>query len=143
MAKPSKITDMRATVSRLWCRKGYSAITLFGRIYTREQAMADSLNRRFDTLKNHEMIHLRQAQSTRNSWLLFYTLYIYYSLRALPYWRKKRNAAYYLNPFEMEAYRHMDDLHYLDDKPQGTEEWRKYARMPLRERLKEVSQKRF
>ena len=135
MAKPSKITDMRATVSRLWCRKGYQAITLFGRIYTREQAMADSLNRRFDTLKNHEMIHLRQAQSTRNSWLLFYTLYIYYSLRAVSYWRKKRNAAYYLNPFEMEAYRHMNNLHYLDDKPNGTEEWRKFARMPLSERL--------
>ena len=135
MAKPSKITVMRATVSRLWCRKGYQAITLFGRIYTREQAMADSLNRRFDTLKNHEMIHLRQAQSTRNSWLLFYTLYIYYSLRALSYWRKKRNAAYYLNPFEMEAYRHMNNLHYLDDKPKGTEEWRKFARMPLSERL--------
>ena len=126
---------MRATVSRLWCRKGYQAITLFGHIFTREQAMADSLNRRFDTLKNHEMIHLRQAQSTRNSWLLFYTLYIYYSLRALTYWRKTRNAAYYLNPFEMEAYRHMHDLHYLDDKAQGAHEWRKYARMPFAERL--------
>ena len=66
MKKPSKTLDMRATVSRLWCRKGYQAITLFGRIYTREQAMADSLNGRFNTLKNHEMIHLRQAQSTHN-----------------------------------------------------------------------------
>lgn len=127
---------MRATVSRLWCRKGYQAITLFGRIYTREQSMADSLNRRFDTLKNHEMIHLRQAQSTRNSWLLFYTLYIYYSVGALRYWRKMRNAPYYLNPFEMEAYRHMNNLHYLDDKNRGTDEWRRYARMTLSERLR-------
>ena len=126
---------MRATVSRLWCRKGYQAITLFGRIYTREQAMADSLNGRFNTLKNHEMIHLRQAQSTHNSWLLFYTLYAWYSLKALRYWRRTRNAAYYLNPFEMEAYRHMDDLHYLDDKARGTDEWRTFARMPLHERL--------
>lgn len=135
MAKPSKITDMRATVSRLWCRKGYQAITLFGHIYTREQAMADSLNRRMDTLKNHEMIHLRQAQSTHNSWFLFYTLYIYYSFAALRYWRRTRNAAYYLNPFEMEAYQHMNDLHYLDDKQGGTEGWRTFARMPLSERL--------
>ena len=33
------------------------------------------------------------------------------------------------------AYDRMYDLHYLDDKPQGTSEWRRYARMSLSERL--------
>jgi hypothetical protein len=36
----------------------------------------------------------------------------------------------------MEAYAHMHDLHYLDDKQNGTAEWRRYAKMSLSERLK-------
>jgi hypothetical protein len=35
----------------------------------------------------------------------------------------------------MEAYAHMHDLHYLDDKQGGTYEWKKYAQMPLSERF--------
>ena len=38
-------------------------------------------------------------------------------------------------PCELEAYAHMHDLHYLDDKQSGTTEWRRYAQMSLRERL--------
>jgi hypothetical protein len=134
MARPSRQTDMRATVSRLWCRKGYQAITLFGHIFTREQAMADSLNRRFDTLKNHEMIHLRQAQSTGDSWWRFYCLYLRYWWQG---WRQRKhcpNAGYRLNPFEMEAYEHMNDLHYLNKCREGATGWKRYARMTIEER---------
>ena len=38
-------------------------------------------------------------------------------------------------PFELEAYAHMHDLHYLDNKKNGTNEWRRYAKMSLQERL--------
>jgi len=90
-------------------------------------------------MKNHELIHLRQAQSCGDSWLRFYILYIWYWLKALIPCRKMplRHAAYLLNPFEIEAYRHMADLDYLarcgDD---GAGEWRRYARMPLADRLR-------
>ena len=84
-------------------------------------------------MKNHEMIHLRQAQSCGDSWLRFYLLYIWYWLKGLRMNRKMKHAAYLLNPFEMEAYARMHDLDYL--KGPATE-WRRYAKMKLKDRLK-------
>ena len=50
--------------------------------------------------------------------------------------RKMKNAAYLLNPFEMEAYRRMYDLEYLNGCADGATEWQRYAKMPLEERLR-------
>ena len=137
-SRPSKLVDMPATVNRFLCRKGYTAITLFGHLFTREQRAADRLNGKYDALKNHEMIHLRQAQDTGNSWYRFYLRYMWYSLLALRFFRKQRNAAYYLNPFEIEAYGHMFDLHYLDRTGGKACEWRKFAKMSLAVRLRYI-----
>jgi hypothetical protein len=38
----------------------------------------------------------------------------------------------------MEAYRNMHNLHYLDDKPQGTDNWRNFARQSLTERAMDL-----
>ena len=64
-----------------------------------------------------------------------------YSIKLLPQSRKIRNAIYWLNPFEMEAYDHQDDLHYLE-KNDATE-WRQYARMKPSERMEIAKQKRM
>ena len=116
--RPSRVADMPAVVNPFWLRKGFEGLTFFGKILT------------------HEMIHLRQAQSCGDSWLRFYLLYLWYWLRALPANRKMKHGAYLLNPFEMEAYRHMNDLHYLDRCEEGAQEWRRYAQMPLKQRLR-------
>ena len=136
--RPSALTDMPATVNRFLCRKGYTAITLFGRLFTREEESAVRLNKKYDALKNHEMIHLRQAQDTGNSWYRFYWLYLWYSFKALWFIRKYRKATYYLNPFEMEAYCHMYDLHYLESTGGKATEWRKFAKMSLAARLRYI-----
>lgn len=142
--RPNTVSDMPASVNRFFCRKNYAAITMFGFIFTHDQDDADLLNNRVTYTKNHEMIHLRQAQSTHNSWFCFYMRYLWYVLTALRYSRKVRNAGYYLNPFEMEAYTHMYDLHYLDHSAgHGTSEWRRYAKMSLRDRLVFIRQKRI
>jgi hypothetical protein len=90
-------------------------------------------------MKNHEMIHLRQAQSCGDSWFRFYLLYIWYWLRALPANRKMKHGAYLLNPFEIEAYRHMNNLDYLANGEAN--EWRKFAKMSIKERIKLYEQK--
>ena len=131
--RPSKVADMPAVVNTFWLRKGYEGLTFFGQILTPTQELADRFNASFNALKNHEMIHLRQAQSCGDSWLRFYLLYIWYWLKALPANRKMKHAAYLLNPFEMEAYARMHDLDYL--KGPATE-WRRYAKMSLKDRLK-------
>jgi hypothetical protein len=84
------------------------------------------------------MIHLYQARACHDSWLLFYLRYGWYWLQASRYHKRLRNAGYRLNPFELEAYANMHDLHYLDDKPHGATGWRRYARMPLSERMKHI-----
>ncbi len=128
--RPSRTGDMKAVSNAFWLRGGYDALTFFGHIVTHSQPEADRLNSRYDALKNHEMIHLRQAQATGDSWWLFYLRYGWYWLRALPWNRHMRQAAYWLNPFELEAYRHMNDLGYADRcSDGGAQEWRLYARM--------------
>ena len=133
--RPSRQNDMRAVAMPRWIRKGYDGLTFFGHIITHTDEEAEAFNARFGSFKNHEMIHLYQARSTHNSWLCFYLRYGWYWLRANRYRKHLRNAGYLLNPFEMEAYANMYDLHYLDDKKSGTNEWRRYARMSLQERL--------
>ena len=49
--------------------------------------------------------------------------------------RKMKHAAYLLNPFEMEAYRRMHDIGYLQRCDGGAKEWRVYAKMPMNQRL--------
>ena len=130
--RPSKVADMPAVVNSFWLRKGYEGLTFFGTILTPTQTDADQFNKGFSEMKNHEMIHLRQAQSCGDSWMRFYLLYIWYWLKALPANRKMKHGAYLLNPFEMEAYARMHDLDYL--KGEATE-WRRFAKMKLNERL--------
>ena len=133
--RPSKVDDMPAVVNSFWLSKGYEGLTFFGTILTPSQADADLFNGPFSIIKNHEMIHLRQAQSCHDSWLRFYLLYIWYWLKGLRARRRMSHAAYLLNPFEMEAYRRMYDLDYLKRCEGGAQEWRCYAAMSLDERL--------
>lgn len=133
--RPSLADDMPAVSDAFWLRRNYDALTFFGFIVTHSRQEANHFNSRYDALKNHEMIHLRQAQATGDSWIRFYLLYIWYWLRGLPMNRRMRNAAYLLNPFELEAYRHMHDLSYPNQFAQkGTQEWRKYVKMGYQER---------
>ena len=134
--RPSRIADMPAVVNTFWLRKGYEGLTFFGQILAPTQALADRFNNGCSALKNHEMIHLRQAQSCGDSWLRFYLLYIWYWLKGLRMNRRMKHAAYRLNPFEMEAYARMHDLDYLARCTDGAHEWRRYAKMSLKERLK-------
>ena len=136
--RPSKVVDMPAVVNSFWMRKGFEGLTFFGHILTPSEETAN-LFKVSPAMKNHEMIHLRQAQSCGDSWLRFSLFYIWYWLRALPANRKLKHAAYLLNPFEMEAYRHMNDLNYLANNEAN--EWRKFAKMSIKERIKLYEQK--
>ena len=138
--RPSKVADMPAVVNTFWLPKGYEGLTFFGHILTPSQELAERFNSGYNALKNHEMIHLRQAQACHDSWLLFYILYIWYWLKTKftagrSIRRQLKHAAYLLNPFEMEAYGRMNDLSYLKRCEGGAQEWRTYSKMSLKQRL--------
>jgi len=122
-----------------WLRKGYAALTFFGTVITGSDEDTALYQRRDSVMRNHEKIHLLQARSTHNSWLLFYLLYGWHYVRALPQNRRMKNAAYLLNPFELEAYRHERDLDYT--LQEEATEWREYARMSPMERLERFGTK--
>jgi hypothetical protein len=132
--RPSRIGDMPAVNNTFLLRRNYAALTFFGFILTHTQQEADHFNSHYDELKNHEMIHLRQARDTGDSWLCFYVRYGYYWLKGLRWNRRMKNAAYWLNPFELEAYRHNHDLSYAERCSEGAREWRTYAKMGFEER---------
>lgn len=135
--RPSRTGEMKAVSDAFWLRRGYEALTFFGFIVTHTRGEADYINSHYDELKNHEMIHLRQAQATGDSWLRFYIRYGWYWLRGLRWRRQMKGASYWLNPFELEAYRHMHDLSYPDRCADGgAQEWRQYAKMTYEERRK-------
>lgn len=140
MQRPDSIADMRAVKDAFWLRPGYEALTFFGTILTASEQEAHKMNNIGGTLKNHEMIHLRQAQDAGNSWLLFYLRYGWYYLRALPLNLKMKNAAYWLNPFEIEAYRHQNDFMYLTHHK--AEEWRHWAKMKPKDRMKVIQKQK-
>ena len=134
--RPSTMHDMPAVVDTFWLKSGYEALTFFGTIITHSQQAADQMNSRMDALKNHEMIHLKQAQAAGDSWWRFYRLYLKFCLQGW-HWRKHyKNAGYWLNPFEMEAYERMHDLSYLEQCKDGATEWRRFAAMSMEERLR-------
>lgn len=131
--RPSKIADMPSVYDAFWLRRGYSALTFFGTIVTATRQLADEMDQGTSELKTHEMIHLRQAQNTHDSWVCFYLLYLWHYLRALPMNRRVSNAAYLLNPFELEAYTHEASADYLDNPACGSG-WRCFAKMKPSER---------
>lgn len=135
--RPNKYQCVEIKASRFLPPKGYFAITFFGRVlihrrnfeqWKREQGSVFSR-----TLINHEWIHVQQAVSVRNSWIAYYLLYLYYFLKSRPL-KYGHAAAYYANPFEIEAYMHEGDFSYVKDN-HGTDEWRRIAQLSVKERI--------
>lgn len=134
--RPSTLRDMPAIAAPFLIRKGYMALTFFGMILTHTREEAAKFNEASDALKHHEMIHLRQAVSTGDSWWRFYVLYLKFWWQARRVRRRYPNAGYRLNPFEMEAYDKMYDPTYLDRCKDGATGWQRFARMTLEERIR-------
>ena len=80
--------------------KGYKAINLFGIIFAREKLNEIDIN--------HERIHTRQMIE-----LLFIFFYIWYGIEYLIRLFTSRNP-YRSILFEQEAYKHENDLDYLN-----------------------------
>lgn len=81
------------------------AITIFPFIISREEMSAETLN--------HETIHIYQQ---RELLLIgFYLLYFYYYLRGVIKYKDKQKA-YFMIPFEQEAYANDGNLNYLDER---------------------------
>ena len=135
MKKPSKIKCV--TAKKAWfLPSGFAAITLFGVVYCASQAKADEINKSEEIdslLESHETIHVRQAESTKNSWIIYYLKYIWQWICNLPLIFIDAHAPYKFIAFEIEAYRYQNDWDYCKTE---CIKWKDYNKLTLKEKKK-------
>lgn len=137
MKKPKQIVDIEIKWNDLLPLPGYFAMTFFGKMWIKNSDKSKweryVKNGQADIITNHEMIHVKQAVSTDNSWWKFYWKYICQWLKNNPLF-KGFKFAYKMNPFEMEAYANENDLFYNSKHSTGAIRWKKYMELTVKER---------
>ena len=135
MKRPSDIKCVKAKKTRL-LSSSFRAITLFGTVYCVRKDDVRRINANDYvncSLKNHEMIHVRQAEGTRNSWFLFYLKYLWQWICNLPLIFVNVGAPYKFIPFELEAYSNQDNWSHSNDV---CYDWKKYKKLRLKDKRK-------
>jgi hypothetical protein len=134
MKKPSEIKAL--TAKKAWfVPSSMIAITLFGVVYCHTQGRADTVNKsdKIDSqFESHETIHLRQAESTSDSWFLYYLKYIWQWLVNFPLIFVNVSAPYKFISFEMEAYRYQDEWDYCMHG--ALYQWKEFEKITLKEK---------
>lgn len=108
-----------------------------GYAYCKSRKDADNLNKSDEIdsqLKSHETIHIRQAESTKNSWFRFYVRYLWDWIKNLPLIFVNFNAPYKFIPMELEAYLHQDEWNYCTNG--AVYEWKEFEKISLKEKRK-------
>ena len=138
--KPSKINLLKAKKA-LFLFSGYRALTWKGIAYCKKESdiqlinAQDTINSNFEA---HEMTHVKQAESTHDSWFCFYILYIWYWLLNFPLFIYGTMMPYYFIPFELEAYNNEIDWNYSTNG--AVYQWKKFKKLTLKEKLKLAKQ---
>ena len=134
--KPSKFITVKGR--KAWfLLHGFSALTWKGYAYCKTQKEADKINStdKIDSrLESHETIHIRQAESTHDSWFLFYTRYVWEYICNLPLIFINVYAPYKFMPFEIEAYLNQDEWDYCMHG--ATYQWKDFEKMGMKARYK-------
>lgn len=132
--KPSKIKTVKA--KKAWLLPpNFKAITLKGVVYCQKQKEVDEINATDEIdgkFKCHETIHVRQAESTHNSWLLYYMKYIWEWILNIPLIFVNVYAPYKFMPMEIEAYLNQDNWDYPNNG--ATYQWKKFEKLTLRKK---------
>ena len=112
--KPSKINVLKAKKA-LFLFSGFRALTWKGIAYCKKESdiqlinAQDTINSNFEA---HEMTHVKQAESTHNSWFCFYALYLWHWIINFPLFIYGKFMPYYFIPFELEAMNNETDWKY-------------------------------
>lgn len=137
MKKPNEIDKIEIKWNNILPFPGYFAMTFFGKMWIRKSKKQKWLNYikwgMSEIVLNHEMIHVKQAVSTNNSWWKFYALYIWEWLKANPIFNGF-NFAYKMNPFELEAYSNERDMTYNTINYNGAAQWKLFKELKVKKR---------
>lgn len=133
--KPSKVKTL--TAKKTWLLlPSFKGITWMGVVYCRVQKYIDEINRSNDidsNFKSHEMIHVKQAQSMKDSWFRFYCNYVFQYIKNFPLITVDLHAPYRLIPTEIEAYLNQDNWKYAAGE-EPVYQWKLYQGLTLKEK---------
>lgn len=134
--KPSKFITVKGR--KAWfLLSGFAALTWKGYAYCKTRELADKINstEKIDSrLESHETIHIRQAESMKNSWLKFYTRYIWEWVCNIPLIMINIYAPYMFMPIEIEAYLNQDNWDYCMHGE--SLQWKEFEKLKLKEKKK-------
>lgn len=134
--KPSKFTCLKAKKAFVLL-PGFRALTWKGVAYCAEKYdiqlinFSDEINSDFES---HEMTHVKQAQSTHDSWFCFYSLYMLYWILNFPLFIVGGMMPYYFIPFELEAMNNETDHTYPTNG--AVYQWKKFKKLTLKQKYK-------
>ena len=103
--KPSKIQILKAKKA-LFLLPRFRALTWKGIVYCKEKSDIQLINfedKISSNFESHEMTHVKQAESTHDSWFCFYVLYLWYWILNFPLFIVGLHMPYNFIPFELEA----------------------------------------
>jgi hypothetical protein len=130
--KPSKIKSVKG--KKAWfLLPNFKSLTWMGTAYCAKSKDVELLNKTDEIdsqLKSHETIHVRQAESTHNSWFLFYLRYVWQWILNIPLVFSDFYAPYKFMQFELEAYLNQDDWDYCQHG--GVTQWKKFEKIKLK-----------
>ena len=130
--KPSKFVTVKRRIA-WFLPPNFSCLTWKGYAYCKTREAADRINKteKIDSqLESHETIHIRQAQSTKDSWFRYYIRYGWEWIKNLPLIFVNIYALYKFMPMEMEAYLNQDDWDYCMHG--ATYQWKEFEKIPLK-----------
>lgn len=134
--RPSKIKALKAKKALLLF-PGIRALTWKGTVYCKRKSDIELINATDDITSDfecHELIHVKQAESTKDSWFRFYALYLWYWIINLPLVITGISMPYCFIPFELEA---MNNEMFRKYTTNGAVfQWKDFKRINLKEKYK-------
>lgn len=137
MRKPNQVTEMKLVVNKIIPFNNYYLICFFGNIYIKLKSYKRWLKNEEkganQKSKNHEMTHVKQAIKCHNSWICYYLHYVWLWLKNLPLINGFK-MPYKFVEFELEAYAHENDDNYNVIHKDGTDEWKMFKKLTLKQK---------
>ena len=132
--KPSEFITVKGKKA-FFLPPSFSCLVWKGYAYCKTQKEADKINEtdKVDSkLESHETIHVRQAESMKDSWFRFYLRYCWEWVLNLPLITINLHAPYKFMPIEMEAYLNQDNWDYCMNG--ATYQWKELEKITLKQK---------
>ena len=133
--KPSKINVLKAKKA-LFLFPGFRALTWKGVAYCKSKYDIQLINfedKISSDFESHEITHVKQAESTHNSWFCFYSLYLWYWVLNFPLFIYGKMMPYYFIPFELEAMNNETNWNYPTNG--AVYQWKKFKKLKMKKKL--------